>query len=154
MNYVLIHLQNYLYVYNFFLYTIFLDLYFLKSLSKTKINRMMYYLIFSFRLGRLFVNLQNFSKKNFLFLSPGLFIKFFEKKKSFKKNKLIKFLIAKYIRKLFLITNLKTLILIIKNTPTHLLEMLKFINTPIIHKFLNPLNGATVDESETKIKYN
>jgi hypothetical protein len=88
-------------------------------------------------------------KKNYLFLSTGLFIKYFEKKKSFKKNKIIKILIAKYLRKIFLLTKTRNLILTIRKNPTFLLEMINFLNLPIIHKFANPLTEEIIEEKNS-----
>ena len=85
-------------------------------------------------------------KKNFFSLSTGLFTKYFGKKKSIKKNKILKILIGKYVRKIFLIIKIKYLFLIIKKNPTFLLEFLKYLNTPIIHKFFNPYKNQIVED--------
>jgi hypothetical protein len=122
------------------------DLFFLLKFFKIKQQRTFYYLILTFERNKLKVNLQNYKKKNYLFLSAGLFIKFFEKKKSFKKNKMIKLLMAKCIRKIFLLSKITTAILIIKKTPSFLVEILNFINSPILHKFENPFDKSTVEE--------
>jgi hypothetical protein len=114
---------------------------------------MLYYLIFSFFKNKLFINLQNHKKKNYTFISPGLFIKFFEKKKSLKKTKTVKFLMAKYLRKLFIISKITNIILIIKNTPSHLVEIIKLINTPVIHKFIDPIHHKEIDETDSKIRH-
>lgn len=139
---------NYINMYNFFFLSFYIDLfYFLKNLKnfKKKIN---HYLILNFIKNKLFINLQNYNKKNYLFLSTGLFIKFFEKKKSFKKNKTIKMLMAKYIRKLFLISKIKSSSLIIKKTPIFLIEILNFLNSPIAHKFIDPVDNKIIEETE------
>lgn len=94
------------------------------------------------------MNLQNFNRKNYLFLSTGLFIKFFEKKKSFKKNKTIKMLMAKYMRKLFLISHIKNTSLIIKKTPVFLIEIINLLNSPIAHKFIDPVDNKIIEEDE------
>lgn len=149
---------NYLYLYNIFLNYSYIDIFYFYKKFKTKRQRMLHYLFFSFRKNKLFINLQNFKKKNYLTLSSGLFIKFFEKKKSFKKNKTIKLLMAKYVRKIFLISRIKNIILIIKKNPIHLLEIVNFLNLPIIHKFIDPVEDRIIDENEnnylwTKILY-
>lgn len=105
-------------------------------------------MVVSFPQNRMFVNLLNSKKKNFLFLSSGLFIKFFEKRKSFKKNKTIKILIAKYLRKIFIMTRLKNIVLISKNTPSSLVDFLVFLNTPIVHKFQDPLTNDIIEEKQ------
>lgn len=75
-----------------------------------------------------------------------MFIKFFEKKKSLKKNKNIKLLMAKFLRKLIYITKIKYLFFFIRNNPLHLSDFLFFLNTPIIHKYINPENGQIIEE--------
>jgi hypothetical protein len=80
-------------------------------------------------------------------VSSGLFIKFFEKRKSIKKNKNIKLLMIKYLRKLFIISKINNLILIIKKIPLFINEMINFLNTPIAHKFVNPIDNKIIDES-------
>lgn len=144
----LLFLLNYIKLYNLFFYSIFLDLFYLNKFLKKK-NRLIYFLILSFRKNKLYINLQNFNKKNYLSISTGLFIKFFEKRKSLKKNKTIKLLMAKYIRKLFLISKIKNIILVIKKIPLFINELLNFLNSPIAHKFLNPLDNKIIEENET-----
>lgn len=139
---------NFLFLYNTFFYSIYIDLfYFLKKIKTTK-QRLYYYLILSFKKNKLFINLQNSRKRNYLFLSTGFFIKFFEKKKSIKKTKTIKLLMAKYIRKIFIISKLKNSILIIKHNPLFLMEILNLFNTPIAHKFIDPVTGKVIEEAE------
>jgi hypothetical protein len=140
-------------MYNNFIKSCAIDLFFIRRLFKTKYNRMLHYLLFSFFKNKLIINLQNYKKINYTFISPGFFIKFFEKKKSLKKTKTLKFLMAKYLRKLFIISKITNLILIIKNTPSNLIEIIKLINTPIVHKFVDPIDKFEIDESNLKIKY-
>ena len=144
----LFFLLNYIKLYNLFFYSIFIDLFYLNKSLKKK-NRLIYFLILSFKKNKLYINLQNFNKKNYLSLSTGLFIKFFEKRKSLKKNKTIKLLMAKYIRKLFLISKIKNIILVVKKIPLFINEILNFLNSPIAHKFLNPVDNKIIEESET-----
>jgi hypothetical protein len=118
-------LLNYIKLYNLFFYSIFLDIFYLTKFLKKK-NRLIYFLILSFKKNKLYVNLQNLNKKNYLSLSAGFFIKFFEKRKSLKKNKTIKLLMSKYIRKLFLISKIKNVILMIKRIPVFYKRNYKF----------------------------
>ena len=148
-------LLNYIKLYNLFFYSIFLDIFYLTKFLKKK-NRLIYFLILSFKKNKLYVNLQNLNKKNYLSLSAGLFIKFFEKKKSLKKNKTIKLLMAKYVRKLFLVSKIKNVILMIRRIPVFINEIINFFNMPIAHKFLNPIDGKNIEENEnnfTQIKF-
>lgn len=55
---------------------------------------------------------------------------------------------AKFIRKLFLVSKIKTVILIIKKIPLFLIEFLTLLNTPIIHKFIDPINKKIIEEKD------
>lgn len=98
-------------------------------------KRSTYEFIWNFKPNNLlFVNVRNTSSrkpKNFSFISLGLFLKFFEKKKTLKKNKLIKLAVIKYFRKLFIILHLRKLILIIKKNPIYLPEILNIFHQPL-----------------------
>jgi hypothetical protein len=142
-------LINFISIYNFFLNSIYLDIFYFNKFLKNK-NRSFFFLILSFKKKKLYVNLQNNNKKNYLSISTGLFIKFFEKRKSIKKNKAIKLLMVKYLRKLFIISKISTLILIIKKTPLFVNELINFLNTPIAHKYINPIDQKIIDESINK----
>jgi hypothetical protein len=142
-------LNNFILLYNFFLNSIYIDIFYFTKFLKIK-NRILFYLTFSFKKKKLYINLQNKKKKNYISISTGLFIKFFEKRKSIKKNKAIKLLMAKYLRKLFIISKINNLILVIKKTPLFINELINFLNTPIAHKFLNPIDQKIVDESINK----
>jgi hypothetical protein len=140
--------KNLFNLYNLLFYFIYTDLYNLVRFLKTKKQRSCHYIIFSFIQNRLFINLQNINKKNYLFMSTGLFIKFFERRKSFKKNKLIKLLMAKFLRKLIILSRITNVILFIKNNPVFLLEIINFLNTPIAYKFVDPHEPRTIEETE------
>jgi hypothetical protein len=71
-----------------------------------------------------------------MFLTSGFFIKFFEKKKSMKKNKLIKLIMMRYLRKVFLYANVWKLILIIKKIPLNLNELLKIFSQVFLLKII------------------
>jgi len=149
-NFKFIFVYNFIFLYNCFFLSIFLDLYNLIKFLKAKKKNYFYFLFLSFWKNKFFINLKNFRKKNYLSFSTGLFIKFFEKRKSIKKNKAIKLLMAKYLRKLFIISKINNLILVIKKTPLFINELINFLNTPIAHKFLNPIDQKIVDESISK----
>lgn len=140
---------SFLYTYNIFFLSFFNDLYYLTAILNKKFQRSTYYLILNFIKNKIFINFQDKKKNNFFFLSAGLFIKFFEKKKSFKKNKTIKLLMAKFMRKLFIISKIKETSLIVKKTPLFLIEFLTLLNTPIIHKFPDPIEKKTIEEKDS-----
>lgn len=109
----------------------------------------LYRLYLTFTANRLFVNLFNRSgtARNYLSLSVGLFLKFFKNKKSFKKNKLVKMLLIKYLRKLLIVSEIRDIILYVKKTPVFFTELLKTLTTPVIHPFLNPHTGKVYDDN-------
>nr|AEV66690.1 hypothetical protein [Oxytricha trifallax] len=90
------------------------------------------------------------SKKKLFILIAWIFFKIFRKKKYYKKKKSIKMLLARYIRKLYLLIKFKHTIFFIKKIPTYLLEIINILNTPIIHKFLNPFSETTVEEPNVR----
>lgn len=119
----------------------------LKSLNKSLIFKKFYRLFFTFRNRRFFVNLTNFNQsKNYLFLSTGMFIQYFQYKRSLRKNKLLKILIAKYLRKFFLILQLKYISIHFNSTPLLLQELITNITTPLIKPLKNPLTHKVIDE--------
>ena len=120
-----------------------------KSFNKTTLFKKFYRLFFTFKKGRFFVNLTNFNKtKNYLFLSTGMFIQYFQYKKSIRKNKILKVLISKYLRKFFLILQLKYVSLHFSSTPLMLQEIITNLTTPLIKPLKNPLTLKTIDEDQ------
>ena len=107
----------------------------------------MYKLYFTFTSNRLFINLLNFSGKNYTSLAVGLFLKFFKNKKSFKKNKLIKLLLVKYLRKLLIIAGVRNVYLYVHKKPLFFQELCKTLTTPLVNSFFNPLTSLSVSES-------
>lgn len=121
----------------------------------SKLYKNIYFLTFAFRKNRFFVSLTNYKRVLHLFLSPGLFLKVSGKGKSFKKNKLIKLLMVKCLRKILILTLIKDLILIIRSLPTYLLDLIRFLNAPILRPFNNPTSGkddSFIQETDVKKK--
>jgi hypothetical protein len=113
---------------------------------------MFYDIILTFRNSKLFINLLDSKKKNYVSIATGLFIKFFEKKKSLKRGKNVKLLMIKYLRKLLIISKVPSLTLLIKRTPIFLPEIINILNQPIAHKFIDPLEEQIIDENEKNNK--
>lgn len=67
-----------------------------------------------------------------------------------KKNKSMKLLVARYIRKLYLLVKFKHTIFLIKKIPSYLIEIINILNTPIIHKFVDPFSEKIMEESKQK----
>jgi hypothetical protein len=106
---------------------------------------------FKFLASRLAVSLvDNSSHKTHFFISPGLLIKYFNHKRSLKKNKSMKLLIMRFLRKLLLILKLKTVILHSKGLPLFFEILINMLYQPIAHPFLNPLTKKTITEVKNK----
>ena len=87
--------------------------------------------------------------KTHFFTTPGLFIKYFQGKKSLKKNKALKYLMARFLRKILLVLNLESVGIITKGVLVHLEKLLTALFRPLSHPFLNPFTGSTINESDT-----
>jgi hypothetical protein len=112
-----------------------------------------YRLYLTFTGSRIFANLGTTTKisNNYFSLSLGLFLKFFKKKKSIKKKKLLKILLMKYIRKLFLIVGIINFEIYINRTPLLLDELLNSLRTATDIKFLDPLNNCLYKDFEKPV---
>lgn len=75
------------------------------------------------------------------------FLKFFKNKKSFKKNKLIKLLLVKYVRKLLIVSGIKNIYLYVQKKPLFFQELCKTLTTPLVNSFLNPLTSLPLNEN-------
>lgn len=109
-----------------------------------------YKIYFNFRVNRFFVSVVNSKGRVYTSLSVGLFLKFFQNKKSLKKNKLFKLLLAKYLRKLLIIADIKNVYLYIRRTPTHIHELCTLLTSPLQKAFFNPITGLEVSETSRK----
>jgi len=105
---------------------------------------------FTFKTKRFFLNLTNREGRTLLSITPGLFLKFLNKKKSFKKNRMIVLLMAKYLRKVFLIVGIRRFDGIIRKVPYMLNEILNNMLTPLGHSFTNPFTEKTINEPKFK----
>lgn len=135
---------SYFYFYNFLFSNMRNALASLVKKKKKKDDRSLYHLILTFKNNKLFINLHDYIKRNYLFISNGLFIRFYEKKKSLKKSKIIRTVVAKYLRKFFLLLKLPRVILIIKKNPVFFLEFLNLFMQPIVYKFNEPLTNREI----------
>ncbi len=94
-----------------------------------------YHFIWNFKKNNLlYINLRGITKKknkNLTFASLGLFIKLFDKRKSMKRGKLIRLLMIKFFRKLFIVANVWKLVLFVKKNPVFLPELLNTFHQPV-----------------------
>ena len=104
-------------------------------------------LIFRFNQHRLVVALvDDLKRKTHFFLSPGLLLKYFQRKKSLKKNKSMKLLMARFLRKILLVLGARHLTLRLKGIPLFIDILLNMLFRPLSHLFTDPFTGNQVDE--------
>ena len=87
--------------------------------------------------------------KTHFFTTPGLVIRYFQGKKSLKKNKALKYLMARFLRKVLLVLKLESVGLITKGVPVHLERILNALFKPLSHPFTDPITGDVINESES-----
>jgi len=83
-----------------------------------------------------------------LFLTTGLLLKYFQRKKSLKKNKAMKLLMARFLRKILVVLKLKNITLRVRGVPLHLDVFLNMLSRPLSHSFLDPTTGTVFDETK------
>lgn len=84
------------------------------------------------------------------FLSTGLLLKYFERKKSIKKNKSMKLLMIRFLRKLLILLRLKNIVLKVRGVPLYMDILLAMLFRPLSHFFTDPFTGLEVDEIQRK----
>jgi hypothetical protein len=109
-----------------------------------------YNLYLTFTANRLFINMVSKGglHHNYLSLSVGLFLKFLGGKKSFKKGKLVKILLMKYLRKILIVSEIRDLVIFTRRTPVFFTELCNSLISPIIRPFLNPFTGFMYDDTK------
>ena len=136
-------------VYSSFGYLPRLDLYLRLKLSRKE--EVKHFLRFRFKYQRLFVVLEDKrQQRTHLFVAPGLFLKYFERKKALKKNRSMKFLMMRFLRKVLLSLGLKSVGIITRGVPLHIDAMLSSLFKPLSHPFLNPLTGEIINEADSE----
>jgi len=118
----------------------------------TKRKPITFKLLFNFKKHYLFITLLD-KKNNILFsLHAGLFIRFFNYKKSLKKSKSTKIILIRYLRKLLMLSNLNNFILYVKQTSDQLNKLLQILQKPINHSFTDPITGQVITEEMSSKK--
>jgi hypothetical protein len=105
-----------------------------------------HYLTLSFCKNKLYINLQGLTRKTYAILTAGFFIRFYERKKSLRKSKAVRVLMARYLRKLLLVIQVRALTLVVKKNPKFFLEFMNILYTPLTHQLTDPLTGLTFDD--------
>ena len=123
-----------------------LDLYLRLKMSQKRDSE--HFLRFRFKYNRLFVVFENGKdKQTQFFVTPGLFIKYFQSKKSLKKNKAMKFLMMRFLRKILLSLKVPSVGIITRGVPLHISSLITSLFRPLSHPFLNPLTSEVINET-------
>lgn len=111
----------------------------------------LYSLRFRFNRHRFVLTLSDtFSNTTYFFISTGLFSKFFQHRKSLRKNKATKILMVRFLRKILLILNIDQLQFISSGVPLFLDKLLSTLYRQLPHPFTNPFTGSVIDESTSR----
>ena len=116
-----------------------------------KLNKNNYFntqktLALNFKRNRFFPTLRTLKGELYIFLSLGMFIKFFNKSKSFLKSKAMYLILASFFRKILMFGSFKNLVLTISKTPVFLKEIMTTLNDPVISIYKNPFSEAEINE--------
>ena len=105
-------------------------------------------LYFRFNKHRLVISLtdEKYQRTHFT-LAIGLFLRYFQYRKSLRKNKALKILLARFLRKILVTVKLKDIHLILRGVPLYLDLLLSTMFKPLSHPFKDPLTGDVVDET-------
>ena len=137
-------------IYSYFFLIIYIDLGFFKQLFLGRRLRVRHTLLLAFRQTRLLVHLQKFNKINYFALAPGLFIRFFEKKKALKKSKILWLFMMRHVRKMLLIGKLRLIDVCVRQTPVFLPDVISALSSPVTRKFIDPITKQLIDETKTR----
>ena len=115
-------------------------------LGKRK-HKPLYKIYFTFHLTRLYINLWDTKNRNYVSLSAGLFLKFFQGKRSLKKNKIFRLLLVRFFRKILIVSGIKNVSLYLKKTPRDTTELFNVLNQPLPAPFFDPVQQKKVIET-------
>ena len=110
----------------------------------------LYFLYWTFtKTHRLYINMRNQKEinYNYLSLSPGMFLKFYNNKRPLKRSKLFKLLVVKFLRKLLIAAGVVHFYVIVRRSPTLFSELFKKFMTPDINPYLLPGRKSGYDDS-------
>ena len=107
----------------------------------------LYKIYLTFSVSRLYINMCDIYGRNYVSLSVGLFLKFFHFKRSLKKNKLFRFLLVRFFRKLLLVSGIQNVVIYFKKTPVYITETFRFLTGPLPAPFFDPINQERVTET-------
>ena len=106
-------------------------------------------LILTFRRSRIFVNFGNGLNQNYFSLRPGLLLRFIKQTKAFKKTKVVRLMLAMYLRRLLIVSRLTSFDLWLRRLPIFMQEFLDALHRHTPVSFKDPITSKTVTESES-----
>jgi len=109
--------------------------------------------MFNFKRNRFFPSLFDRKSGIYLNLSLGLFSQYFNKGKFFIKSKQVYLVVAGFLRKVLLFSDIKRLVFLVKGTPIYLQELLTTLNNPVINLYKHPFADHTINENFVKPKF-
>ena len=119
---------------------------------KQKTVEHIHILNFRFNRNKLRITLkENLSHEYHFFVTPGLFIKYFNRRKSLKRSKPIRLLMMRFLRKILIIADLGTLGFRINGTPIELDALLTMLFKPLTHSFTNPISKKNINEVDPRV---
>ena len=120
-------------------------------MSKREKKKITHQLYLRFVKSRLILSLFASERKcTHFFVSVGVFMKHFKRKKSLRKSRSLKILMMRFLRKLLLSLGLPNIELIVRGTPFYLNILLNSLFKPIPHAVNNVLGGPLIDEASGK----
>lgn len=109
-----------------------------------------YLLLLNYKRNRFFPSIQTLGRLTYVTFSLGIISKFFNKGKSFIKNKINYIILANFLKKILFFSGIKQLYLFVKRLPVYLIEILHNLNNPVVANYKHPFNSSKVDESKFK----
>lgn len=123
--------------------TIFINFRDIKAGAKSVSN----FFLLKFKNNKINATLQNIKFRNLTNVVSGFFIKYFNNQKSKKKSKAVKLLIAKYFRKIFIVSRLKIFNVIVNKNPVDIPVFFSTLFAPIISPFQDPYKEEVIEET-------
>ena len=119
--------------------------------SKKKKKNIIHHVYFKFVKSRLILSLLSEQRRHtHFFVSVGIFMKHFKRKKSLRKGRAFKILMMRFLRKLLLTLKLPSLELVVRGAPFYLTLLLNSLFKPIPHPVPDLLTGGSINEVSNK----
>lgn len=126
-----------------------LDLYI--RIRKAQAVKIQHYLAMRFNGHRLIITLLDKLKMTpHFFISTGLLVRYFKGRKSLRKNRSMKLLLARFMRKILIVLGLADVRVLARGVPLFLEVFLAMLFRPLGHPFSDPMTGSKIDETQNE----